>query len=57
MPKIVALITACGRGNRFNSGEGIPKQYLSLAGFFLNEILFIDYSLKKLPTTFFVIIY
>ncbi|MBP7710023.1 MAG: bifunctional 2-C-methyl-D-erythritol 4-phosphate cytidylyltransferase/2-C-methyl-D-erythritol 2,4-cyclodiphosphate synthase [Rickettsiales bacterium] len=32
MPKIVALITACGRGNRFNSGEGIPKQYLSLAG-------------------------
>jgi 2-C-methyl-D-erythritol 4-phosphate cytidylyltransferase / 2-C-methyl-D-erythritol 2,4-cyclodiphosphate synthase len=32
MPKIVALITACGRGNRFNSGEGIPKQYLPLAG-------------------------
>lgn len=32
MPKIVALITACGRGNRFNNGEGIPKQYLSLAG-------------------------
>ena len=32
MPKIVALITACGRGNRFSSGEGIPKQYLSLAG-------------------------
>ena len=30
--KIVALITACGRGNRFNRGEGIPKQYLSLAG-------------------------
>jgi 2-C-methyl-D-erythritol 4-phosphate cytidylyltransferase/2-C-methyl-D-erythritol 2,4-cyclodiphosphate synthase len=30
--KIVALITACGRGNRFNGGEGIPKQYLSLAG-------------------------
>ncbi len=32
MPKIVALITACGRGNRFNQGEGIPKQYLPLAG-------------------------
>ena len=36
MKKIVALITACGRGNRFNSsfknGEGIPKQYLPLAG-------------------------
>lgn len=37
MTKIVALITACGRGNRFNnsanfSGEGIPKQYLPLAG-------------------------
>jgi len=30
--KIVALITACGRGNRFNRGEGIPKQYLPLAG-------------------------
>lgn len=30
--KIVALITACGRGNRFNGGEGIPKQYISLAG-------------------------
>ncbi len=32
MPKIVALITACGRGNRFNHGDGIPKQYLPLAG-------------------------
>lgn len=32
MSKIVALITACGRGNRFNNGEGIPKQYLPLAG-------------------------
>lgn len=32
MEKIVALITACGRGNRFNRGEGIPKQYLPLAG-------------------------
>lgn len=32
MTKIVALITACGRGNRFNGGEGIPKQYVSLAG-------------------------
>ena len=32
MPKIVALITACGRGNRFNQGDGIPKQYLPLAG-------------------------
>jgi 2-C-methyl-D-erythritol 4-phosphate cytidylyltransferase/2-C-methyl-D-erythritol 2,4-cyclodiphosphate synthase len=30
--KIVALITACGRGNRFNKGEGVPKQYLPLAG-------------------------
>ncbi len=33
MPKIVALITACGRGNRFNQGEGLPKQYLPIAGF------------------------
>jgi len=32
MTKIVALITACGRGNRFNHGEGIPKQYMPLAG-------------------------
>ncbi len=32
MSKIVALITACGRGTRLNGGEGIPKQYLSLAG-------------------------
>ena len=32
MTKIVALITACGRGNRFSNGEGIPKQYLQLAG-------------------------
>ena len=32
MTKIVALITACGRGSRFNQGEGIPKQYLPLAG-------------------------
>lgn len=32
MSKIVALITACGRGNRFNGGEGIPKQYMPLAG-------------------------
>lgn len=32
MSKIIALITACGRGNRFNKGEGIPKQYLPLAG-------------------------
>lgn len=32
MTKIVALITACGRGNRFNRGEGMPKQYISLAG-------------------------
>lgn len=32
MSKIIALITACGRGNRFNQGEGIPKQYLPLAG-------------------------
>ncbi len=32
MTKIVALITACGRGNRFNHGEGIPKQYLPVAG-------------------------
>ncbi len=36
MTKIVALITACGRGNRFNNssagGEGVPKQYLPLAG-------------------------
>jgi 2-C-methyl-D-erythritol 4-phosphate cytidylyltransferase/2-C-methyl-D-erythritol 2,4-cyclodiphosphate synthase len=33
MEKIIALITACGRGNRFNQGEGVPKQYLHLAGF------------------------
>jgi 2-C-methyl-D-erythritol 4-phosphate cytidylyltransferase/2-C-methyl-D-erythritol 2,4-cyclodiphosphate synthase len=32
MEKIVALITACGRGNRFNSGDGTPKQYMALAG-------------------------
>jgi 2-C-methyl-D-erythritol 4-phosphate cytidylyltransferase/2-C-methyl-D-erythritol 2,4-cyclodiphosphate synthase len=32
MEKIIALITACGRGNRFNQGEGIPKQYMPLAG-------------------------
>lgn len=32
MEKIVALITACGRGNRFNRGEGVPKQYMPLAG-------------------------
>jgi len=32
MTKIVALITACGRGNRFNGGEGIPKQYMPLVG-------------------------
>jgi 2-C-methyl-D-erythritol 4-phosphate cytidylyltransferase/2-C-methyl-D-erythritol 2,4-cyclodiphosphate synthase len=32
MSKIVALITASGRGIRFFNGEGIPKQYLSLAG-------------------------
>lgn len=32
MTKIIALITACGRGNRFNRGEGIPKQYLPIAG-------------------------
>lgn len=32
MTRIVALITACGRGNRMNLGEGIPKQYLPLAG-------------------------
>ncbi len=39
MEKIVALITACGRGSRFNSSlknseidSGIPKQYLPLAG-------------------------
>jgi 2-C-methyl-D-erythritol 4-phosphate cytidylyltransferase / 2-C-methyl-D-erythritol 2,4-cyclodiphosphate synthase len=32
MSKIVALITACGRGNRLNNGEGLPKQYLPLAG-------------------------
>ncbi|MDX2082477.1 MAG: bifunctional 2-C-methyl-D-erythritol 4-phosphate cytidylyltransferase/2-C-methyl-D-erythritol 2,4-cyclodiphosphate synthase [Rickettsiales bacterium] len=31
MTKIVALITACGRGNRFNGTEGIPKQYMPLA--------------------------
>lgn len=32
MSKIVALVTACGRGNRFNHGDGVPKQYLPLAG-------------------------
>ena len=33
MPKIVALITAGGRGSRFDStGEGLPKQYMPLAG-------------------------
>lgn len=32
MAKIIALVTACGRGNRFNHGDGVPKQYLPLAG-------------------------
>ncbi len=33
MNKIVALITASGRGSRFSlGGEGIPKQYMPLAG-------------------------
>lgn len=32
MSKIVALITACGRGTRLSGGEGIPKQYMPLAG-------------------------
>jgi 2-C-methyl-D-erythritol 4-phosphate cytidylyltransferase/2-C-methyl-D-erythritol 2,4-cyclodiphosphate synthase len=32
MSKIVALITACGRGSRIQVGEGIPKQYLLMAG-------------------------
>ncbi|MCE3255148.1 MAG: ispDF [Rickettsiaceae bacterium] len=33
MQKIVALITASGRGSRLSvNGEGIPKQYLPLAG-------------------------
>jgi 2-C-methyl-D-erythritol 4-phosphate cytidylyltransferase len=32
MTKIIALITG-GRGSRFHeSGEGIPKQYMPLAG-------------------------
>lgn len=31
MTKIVALITACGRGTRFAS-DGTPKQYMQLAG-------------------------
>lgn len=29
--KTIAIITACGRGSRFSS-EGLPKQYISLAG-------------------------
>ncbi|MFT6332164.1 MAG: 2-C-methyl-D-erythritol 4-phosphate cytidylyltransferase, partial [Lentimonas sp.] len=33
MKKIVALVTASGRGSRLSlNGEGIPKQYLPLAG-------------------------
>ncbi len=33
MGKIIALITAGGRGSRFSlEGEGIPKQYMPLAG-------------------------
>ncbi len=32
MSKIVALITARGRGSRIRAGEGIPKQYLLMAG-------------------------
>ena len=33
MKKIVALITASGRGSRLSiNGDGIPKQYLALAG-------------------------
>ncbi len=31
MSKIIALITACGRGTRFSS-DGIPKQYQKIAG-------------------------
>lgn len=31
MSKVVALITACGRGTRMGYGEGIPKQYLPIA--------------------------
>ena len=31
--KVIALITASGRGNRFNNSDGIPKQYMPLAGF------------------------
>lgn len=29
--KVVAVITACGRGTRMGYGEGIPKQYLPIA--------------------------
>lgn len=29
-PNIIALITACGRGKRFKSGDGLPKQYLPI---------------------------
>jgi 2-C-methyl-D-erythritol 4-phosphate cytidylyltransferase/2-C-methyl-D-erythritol 2,4-cyclodiphosphate synthase len=32
MSKIVALITACGRGLRLGVKDGIPKQYLPIAG-------------------------
>jgi len=33
MSKVIALITASGRGARFSlGGEGIPKQYMPLAG-------------------------
>ncbi|MBL6664790.1 MAG: 2-C-methyl-D-erythritol 4-phosphate cytidylyltransferase, partial [Rickettsiales bacterium] len=31
MSKVVAIITACGRGTRMGYGEGIPKQYLPIA--------------------------
>lgn len=32
MQRTFALITACGRGTRFENEDGIPKQYLSIAG-------------------------
>ncbi len=32
MTKTIALITACGRGSRMKRSEGIPKQYLPVAG-------------------------
>ena len=39
-PKITAIITACGRGERMGNNEGIPKQYLKI-----NHISILRYTI------------